>query len=154
MRVPTIGGYGIIGQRALAIPLVGTGVIVRREFKAIVIRGSAADVLPHETHRTCGWVFGRVRMLICRMTGKNRRRLNRENGRDSDRTRERIAGRLRLGHVQLHLLITSPADEPDFDNTGGTMPLNRFSYVDLPAFPKSSASSSYPNRLPYCRSPR
>jgi hypothetical protein len=53
-----------------------------------------------------------------------------------------MAARLRLGQVQLHLLITSPADEPDFDNTGGTTPLNRSPDMDSSAFPKSSASST------------
>lgn len=45
-----------------------------------------------------------------------------------------------LGHIQPHLLITLPADEPDFDNMGGAMPLSRSS--DAPAFQKSSALST------------
>lgn len=69
------GGYGIIEQRAPAVPSVGSGVIVRREL-AFVMRGSAADVLPDDAHRTCGQVFGRVRTSIWRITEKNRRRGN------------------------------------------------------------------------------
>ena len=57
--------------------------------------------------------------------------------------------RLRLGHVQLQLLIAEPAYKPDFDNAGGTMPLNRSSDVDSSTFPKSSASSTVkPNPTP------
>jgi len=60
-----------------------------------------------------------------------------------------MAARLRLGHVQLHLLITSPADKPDFDNTGGMAPLNRSLDVDSSAFPKSFALSTVkPNPTP------
>jgi hypothetical protein len=68
----------------------------------------------------------------------------------SDGMRERMVARLRLGHVQLHLgFITSPADEADFDNAGGTMPLTGSSDVDSSAFPKSSASSTVkPNPTP------
>ena len=57
------GGYGIIEQRVLTISSLGTGEIIRGEL-ANVIRGSAAGVLPHDTHRTCGQVFGRLGTLI------------------------------------------------------------------------------------------
>jgi hypothetical protein len=55
---------------------------------------------------------------------------------------ERMAAMLGLGRVQLHLsLITEPADEPDFDNAGGTMLLNRSSDVNSSALPELSISS-------------
>ena len=57
-------------------------------------------------------------------------------------------GNLGLRHIQLQT-ITSPAGDPDFDNTGGTMPLIRSSDVNSSAFPKSSASSTVkPNPTP------
>ena len=97
--------------------------------------GSAADALPHDTHRTCGWVgvwtgadidlendWGELekiglREMVC----------------------ERMAAGLTFGHIHLHFLITSPADE---DNAGGTRSLNRPWDMDSSAFPKSSASST------------
>ena len=107
-------GCGIIGLRAPAVPSVGTGIIVRGEL-VIVIQGSAAVVLPprYPPNVWAGvWTGADVDLENeWEELAKIRLRELKGLGRGA---RERMAARVRLGHVQLQLLITLPADEPDF----------------------------------------
>jgi len=83
----------------------------------IVVRGSAA----------CGRLFGRGVDVYLENDWEESEKIGlrdlkrlgrgaREGGSD--------VGNLGLRRIQLQT-ITSPAGDPDFDNTGGTMPLNR-----------------------------